>query len=350
MNMEYKEFPIEIKQEDVQEDGFFKGIASPFGGKADSGGDIVHLGAFTETLANGGRNGFGVAMLWSHDPKEPIGTWISLVEEKKGLMVEGKLTMGVQRANETHLLMKDGAVKGLSIGFNPAEDGVEHDDKKRIRHLRKLDLWEISPVVFPMATRARITNVKSLIEEATSIRDLEKGLRDSGLTKYEAQNIISICKSSVRESWANREMLQILDGLESANLNISRMDKKGVIPFKSYPLASLTATWSGSTEVRKADVNDLKRISTWFDSSSPDVKSSYKLPHHRAEGFTTVWRGVAAAMGALLGARGGVNIPSGDKRGVYSHLARHYEQFEKEPPEFKTYSEMELEEIFKEEE
>jgi hypothetical protein len=73
----------------------------------------------------------------------------------------------------------------------------------------------------------------------------------------------------------------------------------------------------------------------WYDSDNPDVKSSYKLPHHHASGnHAVVWRGVAAAMAALLGARGGVDIPDSDKEGVYNHLAKHYKDFDKEPPEF----------------
>jgi len=39
-------------------------------------------------------------------------------------------------------------------------------------------------------------------------------------------------------------------------------------------------------------------------------------------------------MGALMGARGGVDIPDGDRRGVYSHLAKHYrDDFDEEPPD-----------------
>jgi len=41
---------------------------------------------------------------------------------------------------------------------------------------------------------------------------------------------------------------------------------------------------------------------------------------------------------ALLGARGGVDIPSGDKRAVYNHLAAHYKEFDKVPPKV-TFSE-----------
>jgi hypothetical protein len=89
------------------------------------------------------------------------------------------------------------------------------------------------------------------------------------------------------------------------------------------------------------DVEDLRRIRAWF-AGEGDKKGDYKLPHHKADGYATVWRGVAAAMGALLGARGGVQIPDSDKRGVYGHLAKHYAQFDKEPPEFKEYGQADL--------
>ena len=39
-------------------------------------------------------------------------------------------------------------------------------------------------------------------------------------------------------------------------------------------------------------------------------------------------------MGALMGARGGVDV-EGDRKAVYEHLAAHYRQFGEEAPEFK---------------
>ena len=43
-----------------------------------------------------------------------------------------------------------------------------------------------------------------------------------------------------------------------------------------------------------------------------------------------------AAMNALVsGARGGVDIPEKDRRAVYDHLAKHYADFGKEPPDYK---------------
>ena len=111
---------------------------------------------------------------------------------------------------------------------------------------------------------------------------------------------------------------------------------KGVIPYADHGTEPEGTPWDAGKEVRDADTDTLKIICAWFDSSAPDVKSSYKLPHHRAGSKKAVWKGVAAAMGALLGARGGVDIPEGDRKGVYNHLSKHYKEFDKEPPEYKS--------------
>jgi hypothetical protein len=90
--------------------------------------------------------------------------------------------------------------------------------------------------------------------------------------------------------------------------------------------------WDGPAEVAKADVTALKLMCTWFGGAG-DKKEDFKLPHHKAEGgHSVVWAGVRAAMAAVAGARGGVQIPDSDKAGVRSHLARHYAEFGKEPP------------------
>ncbi|MCK4575761.1 hypothetical protein KAU34_05100, partial [candidate division WOR-3 bacterium] len=108
------------------------------------------------------------------------------------------------------------------------------------------------------------------------------------------------------------------------------------------------AAWDAGAEVKQAEVKDLKIMCTWYDTEHADLKTAYKLPHHKASGYSTVWRGVAAAMGALLGARGGVQIPANDKKGVYNHLKKHYAEFDKEAPEFREYSIYELYQLFEE--
>lgn len=198
---EYLDVPFEIKADTILDDGTFEGYGSMFGGEPDSYGDVVLKGAFTETLKNRGRNGFGVAMLWQHDPKQPIGVYKSIEEDKKGLHLIGKLTRGVQKADEAHLLMKDDALKGLSIGYDVIDYEIVDDKKlnKRTRYLKKLELWEISPVTFPALVRAQITNVKEAIRAATGERELERALREAGLSDGLAKDVVFMCKPYLRE-------------------------------------------------------------------------------------------------------------------------------------------------------
>jgi len=93
--------------------------------------------------------------------------------------------------------------------------------------------------------------------------------------------------------------------------------------------------WAGGPDKDKVDWARYAEGFAWVDPERRDDYAGYKLPHHDVvDGrLVTVWRGVAAAMAALLGARGGVDIPVDDRRAVYNHLAGHYRQFEEEPPE-----------------
>ena len=138
MDKQFLDMPFEIKAEDVEESGLFKGYAATFGGKPDAHGDIVLPGAFTKTLAKGGRNRTGIAMLWQHRTDEPIGTWPELVEDKKGLKVTGQLIREVPTGDKVYYLLKKGAVKHLSMGYDTIID--EMDNKKKVRYLKEVDL------------------------------------------------------------------------------------------------------------------------------------------------------------------------------------------------------------------
>lgn len=77
----------------------------------------------------------------------------------------------------------------------------------------------------------------------------------------------------------------------------------------------------------------LKRAAAWVDTDlHPSQRSAYRFLHHLRTG-EVVWYGVAASMAELF-TDITTGVPDGDRKGVYTHLARHYQQFGKEPPEY----------------
>lgn len=139
----------------IDADGTVEGYASLFG-EIDQGRDMVMPGAFAATLRTRGVR--RIPMLFQHDPAEPIGVWLDLHEDMRGLYARGRLIPEVMRARELLSLIREGAIDGLSIGFKTVR--ARNDAKTRIRRLYQIDLWEISLVTFPLLPGARVRAVK----------------------------------------------------------------------------------------------------------------------------------------------------------------------------------------------
>src|SRR5205814_8697583 len=85
---------------------------------------------------------------------EPVGVWLELAEDFRGLRARGKLIPDVARGRELLALLRAGAIDGLSIGFRTVKARV--DPASRVRKLIDVDLWEISIVTFPLLAGARV--------------------------------------------------------------------------------------------------------------------------------------------------------------------------------------------------
>ena len=152
--MERKSFRLKLS--DVSDTGEIGGHGS-VANNVDLGEDTVRPGAFVKTLQESkGR----LPILFNHNPGEPIGVWTEMHEDSTGLRVKGQINMEVARGREIHALLKQGAIKGLSIGYSIVKDKIE----KGVRNLLELKLYEVSVVVFPMNELAQVDTVKAETE------------------------------------------------------------------------------------------------------------------------------------------------------------------------------------------
>ena len=170
----------------------FEGYASLFN-RMDLGRDVVLPGAFRDSLRR--RGAAGVRMLFQHDPGAPIGVWEEIHEDARGLFVRGRIMVEVARGREVLSLMRAGAIDGLSIGFR-TEQGVR-SKRTGVRRLRRIDLWEVSVVTFPMLEGARVSRVKAEAGprrrwQVPTPRELERWLTDdAGFTRSQARAVMA---------------------------------------------------------------------------------------------------------------------------------------------------------------
>lgn len=146
--------------------GIIEAYVSIFG-NVDAANEIVEKGAFTESL----KRKLPKAV-WSHDWTQPIGTVLEAVEDEKGLYVKMQLVLTVQKAKEAYELMKSGAIDEFSIGYGVEESTI---DEKGVRHLTKLTLYEVSPVLVGCNPDTELISVKGAEVKEEPAGTEEKG-------------------------------------------------------------------------------------------------------------------------------------------------------------------------------
>ena len=156
----------------------------------DSGGDIIEPGAFSKALAAGWER---VKILALHnDCWLPIGKPIELREDEKGLFLKAKIS-DTSMGKDIKILLKDGVLNELSIGYEPV---VFDYDETGIRHLKEVDLWEVSVVTWAMNPEAVITDYKSATEEIR--KELKEGRKISDARLKSLKEVSHSMKESAR--------------------------------------------------------------------------------------------------------------------------------------------------------
>jgi HK97 family phage prohead protease len=216
---------LQIDQIDVKftsdKEGIFSGYASVWGG-VDAYGDTIIKGAYANTLENRKRP---VQMRWNHYG-DVIGKWLTIVEDEKGLYVEGSLTPNHSLAQDVYASLKHGSIGGLSIGYRVVR-GAENTTGGM--DLYEIDLVEISVVESPADIAAQIDEVKSNIKQAESLKEVEAILRDAGnFSRSDATALVARIKAiALGEQEKIAETSETNDAIKAALLaNINKL--KGV--------------------------------------------------------------------------------------------------------------------------
>lgn len=140
------------------------------------------------------------------------------------------------------------------------------------------------------------------------------------------------------KGWSNK-LVQQMEAADKGKAYEEIEELKGAVAYRAYPPVD-SETWDGAAAEKRiaawadGDWAKYRNGFAWFDSSNPEVKASYKLPHQDIQDgrMVTVRAGVIAAGNAVMGSRGGVDIPDADMAAVKAHLAKHYRQFNLTPP------------------
>ncbi len=205
-----RSFALQIKA--AGEDGTVEGYGSVFGVR-DAYDDIIAPGAFMKSLEEHKAAGTLPAMLWQHDSSEPVGVWTEMVEDEKGLRLKGQIAIETTRGKDARALLKMGALNGLSIGFMSKQWTYDRDTD--VRTLTEVDLWEVSLVTFPANRSSRITNVKAAdVDSLTTVRQLERALRDAGFSDSEAKAFVAKAK---RIATDERDAQEVAAALKAAD-------------------------------------------------------------------------------------------------------------------------------------
>jgi HK97 family phage prohead protease len=212
------------------ETGGFSGYASVFGG-VDSYNDTIMAGAYKGVIE---RIKSGAArmpkMFVNHKFYElPVGKWLEIAEDSKGLLMQGELTPGMSDAEKVKAAMQHGTIDGLSIGYGLNRDDVEMVEKDDgvVRVIKNIsELYEISIVTYPADDSARVdlSSVKNALDLVESIKDFEDFLREAGgFSKSLATATASRAKRLFSQSESEKSKLpDELQRIIAANLQNSR--------------------------------------------------------------------------------------------------------------------------------
>lgn len=297
------DLPLEVKADGAP--GSFEGYGAVFG-NTDRDGDVVAKGAFADSL-----KGRMPALLWQHNPKEPIGRFDVVKEDAKGLYVKGRLSMS-GKGKEAYDLLKLGALNGLSIGFVTKE--ALRNRATGTRTIKSAELMEISLVTFPANELARVQSVKQVqtmegdvvpqpAADIETPRDFERMLRDAGFSRARAKAItakgfrggtkqldsdlaevvrtIAMSQDRIEQKAASSTTIRIFEGRTATGWLPSHMPKSGMLNIRIVPPHRYARFICNIDFIEGDGGGVVERNIQLYQDEGLGFRTSVKVPLHR---------------------------------------------------------------------
>lgn len=200
-----------VKATGVDGSGEFEGYASTR--KLDSDRDIVQEGAFKRTIDH--HSGKGLALLWFHDPTQPIGSLELLGEDSKGLLVKGIVDVDTQRGHDVYSGMVKGYIDRMSIGY--VAKRARWDAARKCRLLDEVALREVSMITreFAANDEALVTSIKSASASIHQWVNAE-GYGGTSLDIYTAAGAIEELVAELRALFDSGTLAELGAGIATA--------------------------------------------------------------------------------------------------------------------------------------
>ncbi len=318
--------------------------------------------------------------LWSHDyvgRTLPIGRTVELEPGNGTLRSATVFDQGDEFARQVEAKYRGGFLNAVSVGWDTLEAKGGEGPVRAV--VTKADLLDISAVPVPGDPKAMIerqrralaelgAELASLDDDDVAERfyrlgvDLDAATRHFGsLTFHELRERIEraaaerhrarwIWVRDMSDEWVVYEA-QTNDEravLYRATYNVDGTDTLTIGDpvevterFEFTPVRQRTHQDSSRGAVPPHATPTLPEGTAWPTDGRTaggayiDAAGAGHYPHHSSNG-EVVWRGVAAAMVALYTEPATQDRSDEERRGIHTHLARHYRQFGKQPPEFRT--------------
>ena len=159
-------------------------------------------------------SGKPLPMFLNHnDMGMPVGEWNEFNFDKSGMTAEGKLFMNTVGGSDLYSVLKESPnlFGGVSVGAYADEacwvnaegepmDDDEPDDDESYFQIKKGGLREVSVVMYPNNPAAEVMKLEYFDKEGhPNPRNIEKALREAGLSRRDATTASSILKKLLEQ-------------------------------------------------------------------------------------------------------------------------------------------------------